>query len=88
MPPIPPPVAAKLPHLPDTPGVYLFRDGEGRMLYIGKAARLRSRVRSYFGVDHSGSLKTGYLVGQIADVETIVVPVSYTHLTLPTNREV
>jgi excinuclease ABC subunit C len=71
---VPASIASKLPHLPDTPGVYLFKDGEGRMLYIGKAARLRSRVRSYFGVDHSGSVKTGYLVGQIADVETIVVP--------------
>ena len=35
--------------LPSRPGVYLFRDGDGRILYIGKATSLRSRVRSYFG---------------------------------------
>jgi DNA polymerase III subunit epsilon len=34
--------------LPDTPGVYLFKDGEGRVLYVGKSKRLRSRVRTYF----------------------------------------
>jgi len=37
--------------LPRTPGVYLFRDRTGRVLYVGKAANLRSRVRSYFGSD-------------------------------------
>jgi excinuclease ABC subunit C len=42
-------VAAKLPHLPDTPGVYLWKDASGRVLYIGKAKRLRSRARSLFG---------------------------------------
>ncbi len=35
-------------HLPDTPGVYVFRDGQGRALYVGKSRRLRSRVRTYF----------------------------------------
>lgn len=37
--------------LPDSPGVYLFKDGEGKILYIGKATSLRDRVRSYFGAD-------------------------------------
>lgn len=48
------PQAAKLrltSHLPRTPGVYLFRDGEGRVLYVGKATNLRARVRSYFSGD-------------------------------------
>jgi excinuclease ABC subunit C len=70
---IPAPVAAKVPHLPETPGVYLWKDGEGTVLYVGKAKRLRSRVRSYFAQDHV-SPKTIALVRRIADVDTIVVP--------------
>jgi len=64
---------AKLRHMPTQPGVYLFKDAEGEILYIGKAKSLRSRVRSYFtrGQDHS--LKTRELVRRIADVDTIVV---------------
>lgn len=38
-------------HLPDKPGVYFFRDSEGKILYIGKATSLRDRVKSYFGKD-------------------------------------
>ena len=48
------PSAAKLKltaTLPRTPGVYLFKDGSGRVLYVGKATNLRARVRSYFGSD-------------------------------------
>lgn len=71
---LPDAVAAKLPHLPDTPGVYLFTGRDGKTLYVGKAARLRSRVRSYFASDHLESPKTRHLVGQIAGIETIVVP--------------
>ena len=41
-------IQSELKALPAKPGVYLFRDGEGRVLYIGKAKSLRSRVRSYF----------------------------------------
>ncbi len=67
-------VAARLPHLADAPGVYLFKGGDGAILYVGKAKRLRSRVRSYFAQDHYASPKTRHLVNQIADLETIVVP--------------
>ena len=45
---IPDAIAAKLPHLPDSPGVYLWKDRDGTVLYVGKAKRLRARVRSYF----------------------------------------
>ncbi len=71
---IPDSVSAKLPHLPDGPGVYLWKGADGRILYVGKAKRLRSRVRSYYAQDHFESPKTRHLVNQIADLETIVVP--------------
>jgi excinuclease ABC subunit C len=67
-------IARKTAHLPDSPGVYLWKDAEGTVLYVGKAKRLRSRVRSYLGVDAGDSLKTAALVRQMADVDTIVVP--------------
>jgi excinuclease ABC subunit C len=71
---IPEAIATKVPHLPESPGVYLFRDATGAVLYVGKARRLRSRVRSYFSSDHEASAKTRALVRVCADVETIVVP--------------
>jgi excinuclease ABC subunit C len=71
---IPESVASKLPHLPDGPGVYLWKSGDGRILYVGKAKKLRSRVRSYFAQDHYESPKTRHLVNQIRDLDTIVVP--------------
>src|SRR5256712_3573798 len=63
---------SKLDHLPDQPGVYLFRDEQGDLLYVGKAAVLSTRVRSYFqkGTDHSP--KNTVLVSHTADLETIV----------------
>ncbi len=74
MPTPPDSVAVKVPHLPESPGVYLWKDSDGRVLYVGKAKRLRSRVRSYFGADLAGSVKTLALMRQVADFETIVVP--------------
>jgi excinuclease ABC subunit C len=57
--------------LPRGPGVYLFRDGPGEVLYVGKAKSLRSRVRSYFQRG-DGRIGTAQLVERIADVEVIV----------------
>ncbi|MEO8578919.1 MAG: excinuclease ABC subunit UvrC [Gemmatimonadales bacterium] len=71
---VPDAVATKLPHLPDGPGVYLWKGRDGTTLYVGKAKRLRSRVRSYFSNDQLESIKTRALVGLIGDLETIVVP--------------
>lgn len=85
MPPVPDTVAAKLAHLPDSPGVYLWKDGEGTVLYVGKAKRLRGRVRSYFASDHPESVKTRALVRQIAELETIVVPTEADALVLEAN---
>ena len=76
---------SKLHHLPDQPGVYLFKDAAGAILYIGKAASLADRVRSYFlkGSDHSP--KTTFLVSQIADLETIVTRSELEALILESN---
>jgi excinuclease ABC subunit C len=57
--------------LPRGPGVYLFRDEQGEVLYVGKAKSLRSRVRSYFQRG-DGRLGTAQLAERIADVEVIV----------------
>ncbi|MGI8547992.1 MAG: excinuclease ABC subunit UvrC [Gemmatimonadaceae bacterium] len=83
--PAPDKVAQKLPHLPDDPGVYLWKGADGTVLYVGKAKRLRSRVRSYFASDHPFSIKTQHLVRQITDVETIVVPTEAHALILEAN---
>ena len=76
---------SKLDHLPDQPGVYLFRDAQGELLYIGKASVLSNRVRSYFqkGTDHSP--KNAVLVSHIADLETIVTRSELEALILESN---
>jgi excinuclease ABC subunit C len=83
--PVPDAIAAKLPHLPDGPGVYMWKGKDGTTLYIGKAKRLRSRVRSYFSNDQLDSVKTHHLVGLVADLETIVVPTEAHALILEAN---
>jgi excinuclease ABC subunit C len=83
--PVPDAVAIKLPHLPDGPGVYLWKGRDGTTLYVGKAKRLRSRVRSYFASDQLENPKTRHLVGLIADLETIVVPTEAHALILEAN---
>jgi excinuclease ABC subunit C len=59
--------------LPNQPGVYLFQDAAGTILYVGKARSLRSRVRSYFLESRWRDAKTGSLVREIADLDYIVV---------------
>lgn len=63
----------KLKHLPASPGVYLFKDARGEILYIGKSRSLRSRVRSHFAQDPLSSPKSRELIRRTADVDTIVV---------------
>jgi excinuclease ABC subunit C len=82
---VPEAVAGKLPHLPESPGVYLWKAADGTVLYVGKAKRLRSRVRSYFASDHMASPKTRGLVRQVHDLETIVVPTEAHALILEAN---
>ena len=71
---VPATILDKIPHLPESPGVYLWRDAQGKVLYVGKAKRLRSRVRSYVATDHRESVKTRALMEQVAALDTIVVP--------------
>jgi excinuclease ABC subunit C len=75
----------KLDTLPEGPGVYLWRDTRGDVLYVGKAKRLRSRVRSYFATDFPTSPRNQLLQRLIADVETIVVPSEAQSLILENN---
>ena len=63
----------KVDQLPPQPGVYLFQDAGGKILYVGKARSLRSRVRSYFLESRWQDAKTGSLVREIADLDYIVV---------------
>lgn len=61
----------KLALLPDLPGIYMMKNINGHIIYVGKAKNLKNRVRSYFKSSHEG--KTARLVSEIADFETIIV---------------
>src|SRR5580693_2089297 len=63
----------KVAQLPLQPGVYLFENAAGKILYVGKANSLRNRVRSYFLESRWQDAKTGSLVREIADLQYIVV---------------
>ena len=63
---------AKLRALPAKPGVYLFKDKEGKVIYVGKAASLKSRVRSYFGATSNLSSKIQQLVSKVQNFDLIV----------------
>ncbi len=64
-----------LDRIPTEPGVYLFKDARGAVIYVGKAKNLRTRVRQYFrdGGDERFFVAAGFLGRAVADVETIVV---------------
>ncbi len=63
----------KLKKLPTTPGVYFHKNKADEIIYIGKAANLRNRVRQYFQKSRARDPKTDLLVGEIADVDLIEV---------------
>jgi excinuclease ABC subunit C len=73
MPEISDKLEAILQSLPHRPGIYLHKDAEGMVLYVGKATDLRQRVRSYFGDPQELGPKNRALVAHIADIEFIVV---------------
>ena len=63
----------KIRSLPTSPGVYLYKNAEGEVIYVGKAKNLRSRVSSYFHEGRWEDAKTGTLVREAVDVDYIVV---------------
>ncbi|MBA7639807.1 UvrABC system protein C [subsurface metagenome] len=65
-------IIEQLRRLPAKPGVYLMRDGEGNVLYVGKAANLHHRVRSYFGAGQKLSTKLQRMVARVSDFEFYV----------------
>ncbi len=80
-----PDLAEKLARLPTRPGVYQHKDENGKVLYVGKAKNLRSRVNSYFhrGRNHDGRLRI--MVAKIYDVEVIVTDTEVEALLLENN---
>jgi len=63
----------KVDHIPFAPGVYLYKDAGGRVIYVGKAKSLRNRVRSYFLEDNLADIKTGTLIAEARDIDYILV---------------
>ncbi len=78
-------LAQKVAQLPESPGVYLWKDAEGTVLYVGKAKRLRQRVRSYLGADAGYPSKTRLMMAQALDVDSIVVATEAEALILEAN---
>ncbi len=69
--------------LPETPGVYIMKDGEGRVLYVGKAGNLRRRVSSYFEKTHDARITA--LVGKIKKIEHRITDTALEALVLEAN---
>lgn len=67
------PLADKVRALPEEPGVYLFKDARGKVLYVGKAKTLRDRVRSYLAPPADLAPKTRVLMGRARDLDYIAV---------------
>ena len=59
--------------LPETPGVYLMKDAQGRVLYIGKAKSLRNRVSTYFHESY-GDPRIRAMIAKIEDIDTLAAP--------------
>jgi len=69
--PLAPALRAKIDGLPKRPGVYVFLDGLGRVLYVGKAAELRSRVRSYFSDSDDGRARVPLIRRDVRDLDVL-----------------
>jgi excinuclease ABC subunit C len=64
-------VRRRLQAVPDSPGVYLFRDAAGQVIYVGKAVRLRDRLRSYFTPGYAQSPRLADLLRKVNDFEFV-----------------
>ena len=78
-------IAEQLNQLPTNPGVYLLKDGEGNILYVGKAANLRHRVRSYFGTAQNLSPKLQRMVNRVNDLDFFITNTEQEALILELN---
>ncbi|RMH33472.1 MAG: excinuclease ABC subunit UvrC [Acidobacteria bacterium] len=78
-------LAEKLESVPSLPGVYLYKDAKGKIIYVGKSKNLKNRVRQYFQSYDKQSAKTKELVKHIADLEFIVVDNEVEALVLESN---
>lgn len=70
--PYSPHLREKVSQLPLNPGVYLYKDASGKVIYVGKARSLRARVRSYFNEDRLAEAKTGTLISEARDLDYIL----------------
>ena len=75
----------KIRTLPTQPGVYLYKNAEGEVIYVGKAKNLRARVRSYFLAASQANAKTGSLMREAVDLEYITVANEHEALALENN---
>jgi excinuclease ABC subunit C len=75
----------KIRNLPTQPGVYLYKNAEGEVIYVGKANNLRSRVRSYLLEASQANAKTGSLMREAVDIEYILVANEHEALALENN---
>src|SRR5260221_8154897 len=66
-------IREKVAQLPMNPGVYLYKDSHGKVIYVGKAKSLRSRVRTYFSDERLADVKTDTLISEARDVDYILV---------------
>ncbi len=78
-------LSEKIDSLPTDPGVYQFKNAEGKVIYVGKAQSLRSRVRQYFQKSRAADPKLDAMVDKIADVELIVTDSEIEALILEAN---
>src|SRR5436305_15265967 len=76
---------ARLKSVPTRPGCYLFKDAEGEVIYVGKAASLRARMRSYFASPNQQQMKTRVMMSHAEDFETIVTDTELEALILENN---
>jgi len=65
-------LAETIKRISETPGVYIMKDADGQVIYVGKAINLNKRVASYFQRQEAHSAKTALMVTRVADIETVV----------------
>jgi excinuclease ABC subunit C len=78
-------LALKLKSLPTSPGVYMFMNARGKIIYIGKAKNLRNRVRTYFQLSNHADLKTSRMVSQVKDLNLLATDNEIESLILEAN---